>query len=224
MWSTGRFSTPKLLKFHPHLRPFQDAKAFFVQSWSIVCRGIVRAQSHRFLIYLWEESHWFIVPRNVRCIGVTFRQHFSQEILKSVIHVLSHARSFLVEFYYTGFILNIDWNLFFKISFNEDASSTGYGLSGNRCKTKVHQVRRCGGQIVPGPFDAGLPRAEQYEAVEMSWQRPRYGVKPCWRSQKPQAITWHQVNQKKGSSHPRTTGFWCSPFYHCSFLTYILKK
>lgn len=36
LWSTGRFSTPKLLKFHSHLCPFQDADAFVVQSWSIV--------------------------------------------------------------------------------------------------------------------------------------------------------------------------------------------
>lgn len=69
-------------------------KPFLVQSPSIVCRVYYRARSHRFLIHPWEESHCFIVPGNIRCVAIGFQKHSSQEILKSLLHVLGHSRVF----------------------------------------------------------------------------------------------------------------------------------
>lgn len=75
MWSTGSLSTPKLLKFQPHLCPFQGNKAIFV--WS--CSVVLRTHPPGFWCTCGREAVEFST-NNVKGIGLTF-QNCSQEVV-----------------------------------------------------------------------------------------------------------------------------------------------
>lgn len=214
MWSTGRFSTPKLLRFHPHLCPFQDLKAFLCRADPLCAGCIMRAQSHRFLIYLWEENHWFIVPRNVRCISTPFQKHLFQEILKSL---LSYPCSHPLQ-------VNFCWILLHRFYLKYWLEPIFPNILSQRCqfkrrrtfshtyKTKVHQVRRCGWQVAPGSFPATLPRAEPWGTGKMWQQRPRCGLIPWRRPPKNPSQSHGTTWIKKGPFPAQDNGFLVQPF------------
>lgn len=62
------------------------------------------------------------MPRNIRCTSITSQQQFPETPQSLLSYPCSqHFKLFVVESYYTGFILNTDQNLFSKVS-TEEAS------------------------------------------------------------------------------------------------------